>query len=207
MLSTAPDINHSTDPSQNMAFGGIFVATALASFIATLIMWLSANMPVGLAPGMGLNAVFTFNVANNGLGYQGALIAVMLSEIIFCLISVTKLRTIVINAIPNSLKLAIGAGIGFFITYIGLHNIGFVCDNAFTSGGIVVNGGIPVATLGNLKTNWPMISLNNNNGGGGKERDHTRAILYSARVISLFSSSSVVIDSDFIRTNFAYWKG
>ncbi len=86
MLSIAPDINHPTYPSQNMAFGGIFIATAPASFIATLIMGLSANMPVGLAPGMGLNAVFTFNVANNGLGYQGALISVMLSAVIFCLI-------------------------------------------------------------------------------------------------------------------------
>lgn len=57
MLSIAPDINHPAYPSQNMAFGGIFIATALASFIATLIMGLSANMPVGLAPGMGLNAV------------------------------------------------------------------------------------------------------------------------------------------------------
>ncbi|AXF96829.1 solute carrier family 23 protein [Spiroplasma phoeniceum] len=100
MLSSAPDINHPSVPSQNMAFGGIFISTAIGAFIATLIMGLSANMPVGLAPGMGLNAIF-FNVANNGLGYQGALIAVMLSAIFFCLISITKLRTIIINAIPD----------------------------------------------------------------------------------------------------------
>ncbi|WP_255401146.1 solute carrier family 23 protein [Spiroplasma sp. ChiS] len=95
MLSSAPDINHPTDSNQNMAFGGIFIATAIGAFIATLIMGLSENMPVGLAPGMGLNAIFTFNVANNGLGYQGALIAVMISGIFFCLISMTKLRTII----------------------------------------------------------------------------------------------------------------
>ncbi|WP_338991441.1 hypothetical protein [Spiroplasma endosymbiont of Seladonia tumulorum] len=115
MLSSAPDINHPSDPSQNMAFGGIFIFTAIGAFIATLIMGLSANMPVGVAPGMGLNAIFTFNVANNRLGYQGALIVVMLSAIFFCLISITKLRTIIINAIPDSLKLAIGAGIGFLL--------------------------------------------------------------------------------------------
>ncbi|WP_353486890.1 hypothetical protein [Spiroplasma phoeniceum] len=62
MLSSAPDINHPSDPSQNMAFGGIFISTAIGAFIATLIMGLSANMPVRLAPGMGLNAIFTFNV-------------------------------------------------------------------------------------------------------------------------------------------------
>ncbi|MBW3058623.1 NCS2 family permease [Spiroplasma poulsonii] len=211
MLSIAPDINHPAYPSQNMAFGGIFIATALASFIATLIMGLSANMPVGLAPGMGLNAVFTFNVANNGLGYQGALIAVMLSAVIFCLISVTKLRTIVINAIPNSLKLAIGAGIGFFIAYIGLHNIGFVGDNAVTPGGIVVNGGIPVATLGNLKTNWPMILM----GFGvlilifvlhfNKVPGAIAIAILGGLGVSLIIGN--VIDSDFIRLNFAHWKG
>ncbi|WP_400249118.1 solute carrier family 23 protein [Spiroplasma sp. ald] len=138
MLSSAPDINHPSDPSQNMAFGGIFISTAIGAFIATLIMGLSANMPVGLAPGMGLNSIFTFNVANNGLGYQGALIAVMLSAIFFCLISITKLLTIIINAIPDSLKLAIGAGVGFFIAYIGLHNIGFVGDNAVAPCGVAL---------------------------------------------------------------------
>lgn len=211
MLSSAPDINHPSDPSQNMAFGGIFISTAIGAFIATLIMGLSANMPVGLAPGMGLNAIFTFNVANNGLGYQGALIAVMLSAIFFCLISITKLRTIIINAIPDSLKLAIGAGIGFFIAYIGLHNIGFVGDNAVAPGGIVVNGGIPVATLGNLKTNWPIILM-----GFGvlmlilvlhfKKIPGAIAIaILGGLGVSLIVGN--VVDNDFIRHNFAHWKG
>ncbi|WP_342276814.1 hypothetical protein [Spiroplasma endosymbiont of Nebria brevicollis] len=72
-------------------------------------------MPVGLAPSMGLNAVFTFNVAKNGIGYEGALIAVMISSLLFCLVSATKIRILIIQSIPQSMKLAIGAGIGFLL--------------------------------------------------------------------------------------------
>lgn len=117
ILSQSPSINTSNG---NMNFGGIFIATAIATFIGTVIMGISGNMPIGLAPSMGLNAVFTFNVANNGIGYEGALIAVMISSLLFCLVSTTKIRISILQSIPQSMKLAIAAGIGFFIAYIGL---------------------------------------------------------------------------------------
>ncbi|AGM25396.1 NCS2 family permease [Spiroplasma chrysopicola] len=211
MLSVANDINFPGDPSHNMAFGGIFIATAIAAFLSTLIMGLSANMPVGLAPGMGLNAIFTFNVANNGVGYQGALISVMISSILFCIISATKVRIIIINSIPKSLKLAIGAGIGFFIAYLGLHNIGLVGDTAVTPGGSIVNGGLPIAALGDLKTNWPIILL-------GLGVLILILILHFKKVpgaiaIAIFAGLAVSIlvgnlgTSDFIKQNFSHWTG
>ncbi|AHF57266.1 NCS2 family permease [Spiroplasma eriocheiris] len=209
MLSSAPDVNHLNDASYNMSFGGIFISTAIAAFVATFIMGLSANTPVGLAPGMGLNAIFTFNVAKNGIGYQGALIAVMISSLIFCVISSTKLRTLIIGAIPHSIKLAIGSGIGFFIAYLGLHNIGLVGDNAVSKGGVIYNGGIPVAELGNLKTNWPVILM-----GLGvlilifilhfKKIPGAIAI---AIIVGLGVSLIVgnVVNNDFIKANFSHW--
>ncbi|WDA54603.1 MAG: Guanine/hypoxanthine permease PbuG [Spiroplasma endosymbiont of Drosophila atripex] len=133
-----------------MQFGGIFISTAIAAFIGTVIMGLNANMPVGLAPSMGLNAVFTFNIANNGIGYEGALIAVMISSILFCLISATKIRMLIIQSLPQSMKLAIGTGIGFFIAYIGFKNIGLV---------EISGSGLPIASLANLKDNWPLILM------------------------------------------------
>lgn len=114
-----------SDPTQHMSSGGVFVATAVASFIATLVMGLSANVPIGLAPSMGLNAMFSFNIANQGgIGYEGALIATTLSSLIFCLMSVTKLRATLIRSLPHSIHLAIGVGIGFFIAYVGIVNMG-----------------------------------------------------------------------------------
>lgn len=113
--------------------GGVFFATAVAAAIATLIMGILANLPVALAPGMGLNAFFTFNLVLFGpLEWQGALAAVLISGILFFIISVTGLRKAVINAIPKGLKLAVGAGIGFFITFIGLKNAGIIVSNPAT---------------------------------------------------------------------------
>lgn len=125
-----------------MNFGGIFIATAIATFIGTMTIGLSGNMPVGLAPSMGLNAVFTFNVADNGIGYEGALIAVMISSLLFCLVSTTKIRILILQSIPQSTKLVIAAGIGFFIAYIGFKNIGLVSYS---------DSGLPIASLSQLK--------------------------------------------------------
>jgi AGZA family xanthine/uracil permease-like MFS transporter len=108
--------------------GGVFLATALAAAIASIVMGFLANLPVALAPGMGLNAFFTFTLVNFGAGltWQAALAAVFVSGVLFFIISVTGLRKVVINAIPSGLKYAVGAGIGFFITFIGLKNAGII---------------------------------------------------------------------------------
>lgn len=110
-----------------MPFGGVFMATALASLVACLVMGLVANFPIALAPGMGINAFFTFTVVfGYGLSYQAALAAVLVSGILFLIISISGLRQKVIEAIPAGLKVAVGAGIGFFITFIGLKNAGII---------------------------------------------------------------------------------
>ncbi|MDO9628475.1 MAG: NCS2 family permease [Acholeplasmataceae bacterium] len=107
--------------------GAIFLATALTAGLATIAMGLFAKLPIALAPGMGLNAFFAFTVVM-GMGYswEEALAAVLVSGILYLIISVTGLRAKVVAAIPQSLKYAIGAGIGFFIAYIGLVNVGII---------------------------------------------------------------------------------
>ncbi|MBN2504892.1 MAG: NCS2 family permease [Bacilli bacterium] len=126
-------VNSSMLAKTGMPFGGVFFATAIAAAIASLIMGLYAHYPVALAPGMGLNAFFTYTVVfSYGLGWEAALAAVFVSGILFLAISVTGLRRIVIKAIPSGLKYAVGAGIGFFITFIGLKNAGIIVGNAAT---------------------------------------------------------------------------
>ena len=120
--------------------GGVFFATAVSAALATLIMGIFANLPVALAPGMGLNAFFTYTLVGS-LGYtpKAALAAVLVSGILFLIISLTGLRKVIINAIPKGLKLSVGAGIGFFIAFIGLKNAG-----------IIEGDGATLVTLGNL---------------------------------------------------------
>lgn len=123
--------------SAGIPLGGVFFATAVSAAIATLVMGLLANLPVALAPGMGLNAFFTYTlVFAYGLAWEAALAAVFVSGFLFFLISVTGLRRIIINSIPVGLKFAIGAGIGFFITFIGLKNAGIIVSNPATLVGI-----------------------------------------------------------------------
>ena len=101
--------------------GAIFAATAIAAGLTTILMGLFANFPVALAPGMGINAMITYTVCGAlGYSYPEALALTFISGVIFIIISVTPLRKWILNAIPKNLKLAIGAGIGFFITFIGL---------------------------------------------------------------------------------------
>lgn len=110
-----------------MSFAAVLIATALSAAIATLIMGLYAKYPVALAPGMGVNAFFTYTVVfMMGMSWQMALAAVLVSGVLFLIISVSGLRRAIINAIPKGLKLAVGVGIGFFIAFIGLKNAGFV---------------------------------------------------------------------------------
>ncbi|AGR42520.1 NCS2 family permease [Spiroplasma diminutum] len=156
ILSVEPDILRRAESittigesnSVYMDLNGVFLATALVAFLATFVMGISANVPIGLAPSMGLNAMFAFNVAGN-IGFEGALIATLISSILFCVVSVTKLRTIMIKSLPKSVHLSIGVGIGFFIAYVGISNIGWVAND----------GGIPIASLSDFKMTYPAIIL------------------------------------------------
>ncbi|MBO4455435.1 MAG: NCS2 family permease [Bacteroidales bacterium] len=120
-----------------MPGGSVFTATALAALVGTLVMALYAKKPFALAPGMGLNAFFVFTVCL-GMGYswQFALTAVLLEGIIFVILTVTKVRSWLLNAIPGTLKKAIGAGIGLFIAFIGLQNAGIIVNNDATLVGL-----------------------------------------------------------------------
>ena len=129
--------------------GAVFVATCLASALATLVMALYANYPLALAPGMGLNAFFTYGVVK-GLHYswQVALGAVFISGVLFLILSLLKVREWVVDAIPQSQKLAISAGVGMFLALIALHNAGVVAAFPDT-----------MVTLGNLKAPETLLAI------------------------------------------------
>lgn len=115
------------------AVSSLVTATALAAGISSIIMGLWAKKPFALAPGMGLNAYFAYSVVKGmGIPWEVALAAVFVEGIIFLILSFTKIRTMVINAIPLSQKYAVGAGIGLFLTLIGLQNAGIVVGNPVT---------------------------------------------------------------------------
>jgi len=120
-----------------MDFGAVFVATCVAAALGTAIMGLYANYPIALAPGMGLNAYFTYGVVQ-GMGYawQVALGAVFISGVLFILLSLLPLREWIVNAIPRGLKMAISAGIGLFLGIIALKNAGIVVANPATFVGL-----------------------------------------------------------------------
>lgn len=116
-----------------MDYGAVFVATALAAAVGSLIMGIFANYPIALAPGLGLNAYFAYTVVlTQGHPWEYALAAVFISSVFFLLLTLSGLREKLINAIPVELKLAVGAGIGLFITFIGLQNSEIIVDNAAT---------------------------------------------------------------------------
>ncbi|HEX6069771.1 MAG TPA: NCS2 family permease, partial [Longimicrobiaceae bacterium] len=112
---------------------GALFATAVAAAIGSLLMGLLANYPFALAPGMGLNAYFTYTVVlGMGVPWETALGAVFLSGIAFIVLTLGRIRELVIRGIPMSLKLATGAGIGLFIAFIGLRNAGLVAASPAT---------------------------------------------------------------------------
>lgn len=130
-----------------MPFGGVFTATAIASAIATLVMAFLANLPVALAPGMGLNAFFTYTVCfGMGCSWQFALTAVLLEGILFILLSVFGIREAIINSIPATLRKAVAVGIGLFICLIGLSNAGITSSDTGTIIGFV-NLNVPSALV------------------------------------------------------------
>ena len=140
-----------------MSAGAVFTTTALAAIVGTLAMAIIGKLPFGLAPGMGLNAFFVYTVCM-GMGYswQFALTAVFIEGVIFILLTITNLREAIVNAIPASLKSAIGAGIGLFIAFIGLHNAGIIVSNESTlvSLGNITSGAPLLAIIGLLIAGW-----------------------------------------------------
>ncbi|MBP5587278.1 MAG: NCS2 family permease [Treponema sp.] len=140
-----------------MEWGPLFTATAISAAIATLVMAFVANLPVALAPGLGLNAFFTFSVVlGMGCSWQFALTAVLLEGILFIILSICGIREAIIKSIPESLKKAVAVGIGLFIAIIGLANAGVVSTETGTLIGFVnfnmQNSAAVVAIIGLIIT-------------------------------------------------------
>lgn len=134
-------VNPSVLGASGMDKGAVFTATALASALGCLIMGIFANYPIATAPSLGLNAFFAYTVSiGMKVKWQTALAAVFLASIIFILITVFKLRELIVDSIPNDLKFAISAGIGIFIAFLGLQN-----------GKLVVNSASTLVTIGSFK--------------------------------------------------------
>ena len=133
----------------NMPAGAVFTSTALAAIIGTLVMAVWAKLPFGLAPGIGLNAFFVYTVCM-GMGYtwQFAVTAVLIEGIIFILMTLTNLREAIVNAIPLTMRHAIGSGIGLFIAFIGLQNAG-----------VIINDGSTLVALGDITSGAPLLAF------------------------------------------------
>lgn len=136
---------------EGMPAGAVFTTTALAAIVGTLVMAFWAKLPFGLAPGLGLNAFFVYTVCM-GMGYswQFALTAVLIEGLLFILMTVTNIREAIVNAIPINMRHAIGAGIGLFITFIGLENAQLVVNNDATLVGLgdITSGPALLALIG-----------------------------------------------------------
>lgn len=134
---------------EGMPGGAVFTSTALAAIIGCLSMAFWGKLPFGLAPGMGLNAFFVYTVCL-GMGYswQFALTAVLIEGLIFIVLTLTNVREAIVNAIPETLRYAIGAGIGLFIAFIGLQ-----------SGGLIVNNDATLVALGDITSGSALLAL------------------------------------------------
>ncbi|MGG0847519.1 NCS2 family permease [Peribacillus simplex] len=141
-------VNPALLSSIGIPFEQVFMATVISAVIGTLIMGLVAKYPIAIAPGMGLNAYFASVVGAQGLSYQTVFGTVFIAGLLFLLISVTNLRKMIIDAIPNSLKYGITSGIGLFIAFIGLKNAGIVVSNEST-----------MVTLGDLHQPGTVLAL------------------------------------------------
>lgn len=141
-------VNPALLSSIGIPFEQVFMATVISAVIGTLIMGLVAKYPIAIAPGMGLNAYFASVVGAQGLSYQTVFGTVFIAGLLFLLISVTSLRKMIIDAIPDSLKYGITSGIGLFIAFIGLKNAGIVVPNEST-----------MVTLGDLHQPGTVLAL------------------------------------------------
>jgi len=134
-----------------MDTGAVFTATAIASAAGTFIMAFLAKLPLGLAPGMGLNAFFVYTVClSMGYSWQFALTAVLIEGVLFVILTLTNIRSWIVDAIPASIKSAIGAGIGLFIALLGMQNSGIIISNPSTliSLGDITGGSALLAIIG-----------------------------------------------------------
>ena len=148
-------VNPAVLADAGMDKASVFLATAISAGVTSIIMGLVANYPVALASGMGVNALFAYTICGQmGFSWAAALSAVFISGIIFILISVTGVRKAIINAIPVQLKLAIGAGIGFFIAFVGLKNAGIIVASpaTFVTIGNLTDPTVLLAIIGLLIT-------------------------------------------------------
>lgn len=141
-------VNPALLSSIGIPFEQVFMATVISAVIGTLIMGLVAKYPIAIAPGMGLNAYFASVVGAQGLSYQTVFGTVFIAGLLFLLISVTSLRKMIMDAIPDSLKYGITSGIGLFIAFIGLKNAGIVVPNEST-----------MVTLGDLHQPGTVLAL------------------------------------------------
>ena len=156
ILAVNPNILSAT----GMDKGALFTTTVIASAFATLLMAFYAKLPFGLAPGMGLNAFFAYTVClTMGYTWQFALTAVLIEGLIFILLTVTNLRDKIVDAIPVTLKNAIGAGIGLFISFIGLQNAGIIVNNDATliSMGNITSGTALLGMIGLVVTSLLLV--------------------------------------------------
>ena len=129
----------------------LFTATALAAIIASILMGIYSRFPVALAPGMGVNAFLAYTICGPfgmGFSFPQGLMVVFISGILFLILTVTGLRVKILDSIPGSMKLAISAGIGFFIAVVGLYN-----------GGIITHGNGSALTLGNIADPGVLLSI------------------------------------------------
>jgi adenine/guanine/hypoxanthine permease len=144
-LSTVPDLPEGV----GMDKGAVFVATALAAALGSIMMGLIANYPIALAPGLGINAFFAYTVVlTMGIPWQTALAGTLVSGLIFIVLTLSGLRETIINCIPSELKHAVGAGIGLFIAFIGFQNAG-----------IIVNNDTVLVGLGNLSSAPTLLAI------------------------------------------------
>ncbi len=151
-------VNPSFLAAAGMDPGAVFVATCLAAALGTLVMGLWANLPIAQAPGMGLNAFFAFTVVLGfGIPWETALAATFVSGVLFLILAVTGVRGAIINAIPHQLKMAVGAGIGLFIAFIGLKNAGIVIPDPTTIATEGAEG--TVVALGDLTLSATLLAI------------------------------------------------
>lgn len=138
-------VNPAILKTTGMSFNGLLTATVLVSAFSSLMMGFYAKNPIVLAPGMGINAFFAFTVvAGMGVSWEKALGAIFWSGIVFLFLSIFNIRTHILRAIPKQIRYGVAAGIGFFISFIGLKNAGFVIPNAAT---IISRGPLNVITI------------------------------------------------------------
>jgi AGZA family xanthine/uracil permease-like MFS transporter len=138
-------VNPAIISQTGMSFNGVLFATILVSAFSSIAMGLYANLPFALAPGMGINAFFTYTlVLGMGIPWETALGAVFLSGVLFIILSIFKVRVTIVKAVPASLRYAVAAGIGLFLTFIGFQQVGFIVTNPAT---LVSFGGINLTVV------------------------------------------------------------